>query len=168
MTESGFVLGQTYTRREIAERLGGDWQSYLPHKNGRVVCGCFTPEMNPDAPDTVLVGDGPNVVESAQMLGAQVEPIPIFLKQQPNAWAYLGEYSAKYITNPAQVETLARAAGRLGVAGVLLLRRHGDGAVRSADSYDEARERQLRMMEEGFDLGSFGQKDWTRNDLHER
>jgi hypothetical protein len=168
MTELGFVLGQTYTRREIAEQLGGDWQSYLPHKNGRVVCGCFTLEMNPAAPDTVLVGNGPNVVKLAQMLNGQVEPIPVFLKQQSNAWKYVGEYSAEYVTDPAQVKPLAKAAGRSNVVGVLFLRGRGDDAARSADAYDEARERQLCMMAEGFDLGSFGEKGWTRDDLHER
>ena len=168
MTGSGFIVGQTYTRREIHDRLGGGLQIYLPHKNGRVVCGCFTREMNPDVPDTVLVGDGPDVVRSAQVFGAQVEPIPVFLKQKPNAWEYVGEYSAEYVTDLAHVEPLARAASRSDVVGVLFLRRPTDTVTRSADAYDEARERQLRMMAEGFDLGSYGQKDWTRDDLHER
>jgi hypothetical protein len=40
--------------------------------------------------------------------------------------------------------------------------------VRDDELYEEARDRQLAMMKEGLDLGSYGQKDWSRDDLHER
>lgn len=36
------------------------------------------------------------------------------------------------------------------------------------DSYRLARERQLLMLQEGFDLGSQGAATWTRDELHER
>ncbi len=45
------ILNKTYTREEIHEMLGGDMQSYLPHKDGKVVCGCFRLDTNPDAPN---------------------------------------------------------------------------------------------------------------------
>jgi hypothetical protein len=54
-----FVLGQTYTRNEIHEAVGGSKQAYLPRKNGLVVCGAFTRELNPEAPNVILSGFGP-------------------------------------------------------------------------------------------------------------
>lgn len=36
------------------------------------------------------------------------------------------------------------------------------------DSYRAARERQLVILHEGFDLGSQGAATWTREELHER
>jgi hypothetical protein len=39
--------------------------------------------------------------------------------------------------------------------------------VRDDELYQEARDRQLAMLKEGFDLGSYGRKDWTRDELHE-
>lgn len=36
------------------------------------------------------------------------------------------------------------------------------------DSYRVARERQLLILQDGFDLGSKGAATWTREELHER
>ena len=51
-----------YTRAVIHELLGGDLESYLPHINGQVVCGCFKVSANPNAPEEILVGGEENVV----------------------------------------------------------------------------------------------------------
>lgn len=40
--------------------------------------------------------------------------------------------------------------------------------VMAEDEYIMAMERQLAMMEEGFDLGTNGHITWTREELHER
>lgn len=40
--------------------------------------------------------------------------------------------------------------------------------VSEDELYEEARDRQLAMMKEGLDLGSYGQKEWSRDELHER
>lgn len=40
--------------------------------------------------------------------------------------------------------------------------------VRSRQEYDEARERHLRILRKGLDLGTYGQIPWTRDELHER
>jgi hypothetical protein len=36
------------------------------------------------------------------------------------------------------------------------------------DEYALARERHLKLMEEGFDLGTYGQINITRDEMHER
>ena len=58
-----FAIGQAYTRTEISRALGGSTLTYLPQREGRIVCGCFVPTQgkNPKAPEEVLVGTGPVV-----------------------------------------------------------------------------------------------------------
>ncbi|MHB0877001.1 MAG: CopG family transcriptional regulator [Anaerolineae bacterium] len=36
------------------------------------------------------------------------------------------------------------------------------------EAYDQARKRSLALMEEGFDLGTYGRPPATRDELHER
>jgi hypothetical protein len=40
--------------------------------------------------------------------------------------------------------------------------------VNREDEYIQARDRQLRKMETGLDLGTYGKIPWKRDDLHER
>ncbi len=40
--------------------------------------------------------------------------------------------------------------------------------VAKADAYEIAKERQLALMQQGFNLGTGGQATWTRDELHER
>lgn len=100
-----FKMGQTYSRREISNNLGGDYVSYLPTRDGKVVCGCFKkiPKYNPEAPEVVTIGRGKGgkVEEAARKISQQHEPIPIFLSRHNAAWEYIGEYRCTgYDTNP--------------------------------------------------------------------
>ncbi len=36
------------------------------------------------------------------------------------------------------------------------------------EGYEQARQRQAASLAEGFDLGTRGERSWTREDLHER
>ncbi len=40
--------------------------------------------------------------------------------------------------------------------------------VSAALDYAEARQRHLKILEKGFDLGTYGEATWTRDELHER
>ncbi len=40
--------------------------------------------------------------------------------------------------------------------------------VRQDEGYQQAKERQLKLMQEGFDIGLYGKAKWNRDDLHER
>ncbi|MCI0521205.1 MAG: CopG family transcriptional regulator [Chloroflexi bacterium] len=40
--------------------------------------------------------------------------------------------------------------------------------VNRQDSYQQARQRSLALLERGFDLGTNGKITWKREDLHER
>ena len=114
--------GCCYTREEIHRLLGGNLQSYLPHVGGRVVCGCFRVDLNPDAPGKVLVGDSEDVVKYAKVLAQQGEPIPVFIKKGPKRWEYVGDYLAvEYREDPEEVAQRAGDARRDELAGVLVL-----------------------------------------------
>jgi hypothetical protein len=122
-----FKVGQSYTRDDIHDALGGSRQSYLPTVNGRVVCGAFTRRLNPEVPNVVLAGKGPTIEHSAEIFAAQSDPVPVFVKQQINAWEYLGNYRVlRLSSDPIVIAERARAAGRQGeVSLVLFLQRVG-------------------------------------------
>src|SRR5207245_2801322 len=81
--------------REIPQGLVGDLSSYLPHRDGRVVCGCFRPDLNPDAPDVILPGRGPKVERWARVFATQPDFIPCFVKADTNAWEYVGRFCVR-------------------------------------------------------------------------
>jgi hypothetical protein len=108
-----FAVGQTYTRGEIREALGGDLSSYLPHVDGRVVCGCFRFDLNPDAPDVILPGRGPQIERWARIFATQRDFIPCFVKADSNAWEYVGRFCVRRVISDAvELRARARAASR--------------------------------------------------------
>lgn len=88
-----FKAGEAYTRSQIHAQVGGSIQSYLPTVQGRVVCACLKKKMNPGAPHIILVGNKPRVIQAALQLAEQSAPIPVFLKESPNSWGYVGLFS---------------------------------------------------------------------------
>jgi len=89
---NSFARFHPYTRREIADTLGGGVQDYLPHHDGQVVCACLTPELNPEAPNVILAGTGPDIIRWAEVFAKQRDFVPVFLKRATNAWQYVGRY----------------------------------------------------------------------------
>jgi HNH endonuclease len=93
-----FKIGEAYTRKQIHDHLGGSVQSFLPTVDGQVVCACLSKDMNPNAPNVVLVGNKPIVMKSAEQFSRQTTPIPVFIKEESNEWKYAGDYTVKKIT----------------------------------------------------------------------
>src|SRR3954462_10114896 len=93
-----FVVGEAYTRDHIHNVLGGETVTYLPSKEGKVVCGCFSARLNPEAPYSILVGgsspgEGSNVIlKRARTLVGQRGAIPVFMKHASNHWVFDGYY----------------------------------------------------------------------------
>jgi Domain of unknown function (DUF6697) len=100
-----WVLGQTYTRDEIHEALGGSKQTFFPWKSGIVVAACLRPSLNPDAPLVVLPGHGAEKQRTADWLSANPNHvIPVFLKRDVNKWEYAGRFRCKGWSNdPAEI-----------------------------------------------------------------
>jgi hypothetical protein len=116
-----FDVGSVYTLEEIRAVLGGETMSYLPQKGSRIVCGRFTMEMNPGAPEVILVGDPPKVQRKAQLLARQGGVLPVYLKCAPGRWRYHGLMEVvQYTTDMRVVGPIAAKAGRAGeVVGML-------------------------------------------------
>jgi hypothetical protein len=87
-----FALMRLYTRREIADALGGGLEDYLPHRDKRVVCACVVPHLNPYAPAVILAGKGQGIVKWGKVFSGQREFVSVVLKRAPNAWQYVGRY----------------------------------------------------------------------------
>lgn len=122
-----FIPGESYTRDHIHEILGGEKVSYLPQRDGKIVCGCFSTDANPEAPYVILVGGDEDSVEhpvekKAKILEAQDEPIPVFLKRASNDWVYEGNFRVQRVTRDRQfLEEKQREAGRADVVMALIL-----------------------------------------------
>jgi hypothetical protein len=118
------TLGTSYTRRQIHNMLGGELDTYLPQRDGRIVCGCFVPTYgaNPQAPHEILVGNAPKVIEKARILRRQSDPVPVFLKRDINAWQYVGTYRLKEASEAISVlRRKEQEAGREALVMVLYL-----------------------------------------------
>ncbi len=104
ITWDDFTLGQKYSRKEIHSVLGGSEIEYLPTEKDRVVCGCFTINHNPEAPNIVIPGTGKVIEREAKIFCEQDYPIPVFIKHRPNEWEYVGHYKAdRFTTDPADI-----------------------------------------------------------------
>jgi len=65
---------------------------YLLHREGKVVAGCFTLELNPGAPAVFLAGDGPQVRGWADIFCAQTGSIPVCVKSGLGEWLCCGNF----------------------------------------------------------------------------
>lgn len=83
-------IGQCY----LWSDLPGTGYGYLRFAAGRAVCAALKPELNPEAPKVILVGEGPLREKWAQILCDQDHnvPITVYLKRGTNRWEYAGEF----------------------------------------------------------------------------
>ncbi len=117
-----FKMNQSYTRDEIYRVLGGEKQTYLPQRNGIIVCGCFDLVKNPYAPEEIWVEPGEKRQKKAKLLEMQRGSIPIFLKQDVKdvkRWQYVGRFTCKeYSEEPNLVDAKSKEVS-WALAGVL-------------------------------------------------
>ena len=88
------IKGHRYTWSEIVDKTEADGSPpyYLLHRDGAVVAGCFTLELNPEAPLVVLAGKDPLVTELADAFCAQKGSIPVCVKSGMGEWLCCGDY----------------------------------------------------------------------------
>jgi len=116
-----FQKARHYTREEIHEVLGGGTEEYLPTKDGRVVCGAFRPDANPDAPMVILPGFGSKIERTAQLFAEQNTAVPVFLKRTVNQWQYVGEFRVSRLSkDPAEIARQEKRANRKGTVSMVL------------------------------------------------
>ena len=121
--EMDFKKDHEYSLDEISSVLGGETQSYLPQRGGKIVCGRFIRKMNPGAPHIVLAGDLPKVRRKAELVVEQKGPIPVFIKEKTarTVWRYHGLMRCvSFNTDSTLCAQLAQQAKRIDkLAGVL-------------------------------------------------
>jgi hypothetical protein len=108
-----FDVGREYTREEIHAHVGGSLVSYLPTKQGSVVAACLTKRLNPQAPNVIICGNGPQIASAGEALSLQAYAIPVFLKRAVNRWEYQGLFKpARSYTSGPELESHVQRAGR--------------------------------------------------------
>ncbi|HKW27908.1 MAG TPA: hypothetical protein VJT54_01115 [Verrucomicrobiae bacterium] len=118
------IKGRRYTWSEIMDETGADGSPpfYLPHRDGRVVAGCFTMELNPEAPLVVLAGKGPQITQLADIFCAQTGSIPVCVKSGMSEWQSCGDFKlVRSSTDPAEIASHAAEARRPDVYKLLFL-----------------------------------------------
>lgn len=122
-----FVPGKIYSREQVHGLVGGSLQSFLPVVKGRVVAGCFWPELNPDAPEVVLPLPGPAVERAIACARGQDEPFPVLLRRQVGSWSYVGLYRAlPRLPSTEELACFTRRSRRSDVWDALFLERVGE------------------------------------------
>lgn len=78
---------------------GGD--SYIRTKNNEVRGLALKKELNPNAPDVVLVGQGPRIQRSAELFAEQGRAVPTYIKNDVDDWEFFGHYRAAKLSRKA-------------------------------------------------------------------
>ncbi|WP_137936611.1 DUF6697 family protein [Chitinivorax sp. B] len=104
-----FEIGKDYTRDDIHSHCGGNKQAFLPVYKGKVVAACLRPDLNPHAPDVILCNSGGAARAAGRTLAKQIDPIPVFIRQQTDKWRYVGNFSPiASLTTPNDCAPFAR------------------------------------------------------------
>ena len=83
------------------------------------------PELNPHAPEIVLVGSGEKTVENARMLCGQKGAIPVFIREADAEWEYMGDYEVeRYSKDQGVVDEHQEYSGREDLRMIIYLKKH--------------------------------------------
>ena len=118
------IKGRRYTWSEIVDETGADGTPpyYLLHRDGKVVAGCFTMELNPEAPLVVLAGQGQQLTELADIFCAQTGSIPVCVKSGMGEWLCCGDFKlVRSSTDPAEIASHVVEARRPDIYKLLFL-----------------------------------------------
>ena len=109
------------TTAQLAAKLaGGD--DYIRTKDGVVQGLAIRLDLNPQAPEVIVVGDGPRIRARAQLFMNSGRAVPTYVKRGTNAWEYLGEYRATAFRKDAQtIRRFSETRVVASVAGILFL-----------------------------------------------
>ncbi len=101
MSQIDISYTELYTRAKIQKMVGGELQTYLPQKNKYILAGCFSLELNPDAPNIIQVGKLPQVKAKAELLARQPENrFPVFLRESDkHCYLFQGYFKFRSITD---------------------------------------------------------------------
>jgi hypothetical protein len=116
------TINEIVTRKKLAEVVGAGGDSCFLHKDCIVVAIAMDPNKNPDAPNILLVGQGPQKERYAELFRQSGGFVPTFVKEAVDQWRYVGRYRALTIENdPAVIKSHSQKSGRNNIWGVLSL-----------------------------------------------
>jgi hypothetical protein len=126
------------TAQLAAATAGGD--DFIRTFNGQVMGLALRLDLNPTAPEVIIVGKGVRREQRARLVEAHQLPIPTYIKRGTNAWEHIGDYGPfVYRTDNATVQRLVKYRLPNSVAGGLYL--SDESAISKAASNDNARAR---------------------------
>lgn len=116
------TINDIMTRKKLEEVAGAGGDSCFLHKDRRVVAIAMDQNKNPDAPNILLVGIGPQKEHYAKLFLHSGEYVPTFVKVAIDKWKYVGKYRALTIENdPTIIKNYSRKTKRKDIWGVLRL-----------------------------------------------
>lgn len=116
--QNGTMLIDTKTLAAIT--AGGD--SYIRTKAGEVKGLALRCDLNPAAPEIIVVGRGPQIERRAELLLATNHGVPTYIKEFADSWRYVGKYRAtSYRTNAQAIAKYRGDRPAQNVAGILFL-----------------------------------------------
>lgn len=109
------------TTDELAQELaGGD--SYIRTKNNIVKGLAVRTDLNPEAPEVIVVGTGVRIIANAKLFVEQKQYVPVYVKQTVNSWRYVGHYKAdSYSQNPEDIDKYRKNRPLESIDGILFL-----------------------------------------------
>ena len=110
-----------YTAKEVAAKTaGGD--SYIRTRNNVVRGLAVTLDLNPEAPDIIIVGVGTRIKANAELFNETLTPVKIFIKRETDKWEYVGKYKVKHFSKSAtDIEKYRKHRLSSDVSGILFL-----------------------------------------------
>jgi len=97
-----FMEGEFYSWKELSSLMGFTPTPYLTNAKGKIVCGTFRKDLNPDAPGIVLPGKSKaHWAQNAVLLCQQSQSIPVFTKEAGLPWEYHGRFTGEGCTRNA-------------------------------------------------------------------
>lgn len=115
------VIGEFYTAEEVEAKTAGGY-SYIRTRNNAVRGLAITLDMNPDAPNIVIVGDGERIKNNAELFKKTITPVKTFIKHDTNKWEYVGRYKVKKYSKSLEIiEQYRKHRSANEVTGILFL-----------------------------------------------
>lgn len=114
-------MPQFLSNKEVSQKLaGGD--DFIRTKDGQVKGLAIRPDLNPEAPEIIVVGTGPRRERNVKLLLNSGDAVPAYIKRDTDKWKYLGNYRATaYRTDRKTIEAHRHKRPRKDIAGILSL-----------------------------------------------
>jgi hypothetical protein len=116
------TLHQVVDTKKLAALTAGG-TDFIRVKKGVVKGIAIRRDLNPQAPEVVLVGKGPQRQKRAQLFVDQSDPVPAFVKRNTDEWEYIGDYKAVFYSEAPEFVASYMTGKRTAdsVAGVQIL-----------------------------------------------